>query len=112
MQSAKLSAQWREAGRMAAAGLPVWDCPVRVVAYVVKPRRGRYDPNNLWPTVKAVVDGVVDAGVLVDDDHAHVVGPDMRHGGVGAAGLVLVFTPADLSPDLYPENTLNRSGLG
>jgi hypothetical protein len=58
------------------------------------------------------VDGVVDAGVLVDDDHAHVVGPDMRHGGIGAAGLVLVFERADVSPDLYPENTLNRAGLG
>lgn len=28
---------------------------------------GRADPPNLWPTVKPLVDGLVDAGVLPDD---------------------------------------------
>jgi hypothetical protein len=64
-------------------------------AHIWKPRRGRYDPNNLWPTVKAVVDGFVDAGLLADDDHLHVIGPDMRHGGVGPAALVLEIVPVN-----------------
>jgi hypothetical protein len=94
MQSAKLTALWREAGRVSAGlvdGGP-YAGPVHIFAHVYKPRGGRYDPNNLWPTVKAVVDGLVDAGFLVDDDHAHVIGPDMRHGGKGPAALVLTVT--------------------
>jgi hypothetical protein len=94
MQSAKLTAAWREAGR-ASAGLVdggPYAGPVHIFAHVYKPRGGRYDPNNLWPTVKAVVDGLVEAGFLVDDDHLHVIGPDMRHGGKGPAALVLTVT--------------------
>ena len=30
------------------------------------------------PTAKAVVDGLVDAGVLPDDDAKHLLGPDLR----------------------------------
>jgi hypothetical protein len=66
---------------------------VHVLAHVWKPRAGRYDPNNLWPTVKAVVDGLVEAGFLADDDHVHVLGPDMRHGGKGGPCLVLEIRP-------------------
>jgi crossover junction endodeoxyribonuclease RusA len=40
----------------------------------------RRDPSNWAPTAKPVVDGLVDAGVFPDDDHTHVVGPDMRIG--------------------------------
>ena len=40
----------------------------------------RTDPANAYPTVKACIDGLVDAGVLPDDDAAHLDGPDMRLG--------------------------------
>lgn len=40
----------------------------------------RRDPNNWAPTAKACLDGLVDAGVFVDDDWKHVIGPDMRLG--------------------------------
>lgn len=40
-------------------------------------RRHR-DPNNWAPTGKALVDGLVDAHLLPDDDTTHVIGPDMR----------------------------------
>ena len=95
-QVAKLTAAWRAAGRGAvtSAGWEPYVGPVHIFAHVWKPRAGRYDPNNLWPTVKAVVDGLVDAGFLVDDDHKHVIGPDMRHGGKGPAALVLTITEA------------------
>lgn len=81
MAVAALTKQWRQAGHDAAKGTPPICTPVRVVAHIYKTRAGRYDPNNLWPTVKAILDGVVDAGVIPDDDHHHVIGPDMRHGG-------------------------------
>ncbi|CAL9501968.1 hypothetical protein [Streptomyces sp. enrichment culture] len=41
---------------------------------------GRRDPANWYPSFKAAVDGIVDAGLLEDDDHTRVVGPDMRLG--------------------------------
>jgi len=95
-QVAKLTAAWRAAGDAAVTRMR-WEPyagPVHIFAHVWKPRAGRYDPNNLWPTVKAAVDGLVDAGFLVDDDHKHVIGPDMRHGGKGPAAIVLTITEA------------------
>ena len=93
MVAAKRTALWRDAGRAAilAMGWEPHVGRVHIFAHIWKPRAGRYDPNNLWPTVKAVVDGVVEAGFIVDDDHLHVLGPDMRHGGKGPAALVLTI---------------------
>lgn len=93
MNRARISKRWRETGEAAAraAGLPQLQTPVRIVARVTKPRGGRYDPHNLVLSAKPVIDGLVDAGVLEDDDHTRVVGPDMRHGGRGPAGLDLVI---------------------
>jgi crossover junction endodeoxyribonuclease RusA len=52
----------------------------------------RRDAANWYPSFKAAVDGIVDAGVLADDDHEHVVGPDMRLGEKASGGqLVLVI---------------------
>lgn len=95
MAAAKLTAEWREAGRKAAEGFELQPIEgrVHVVAYISKPRGGRWDPNNLWPTIKAVVDGVVDAGLLADDDHEHVIGPDMRVGAKGPAAVTLEIEP-------------------
>ncbi len=90
MEQAKLTKAWRLAGFAAArnAGVPTLD-RAAITAYVWKPRNGRYDPGNLYPTCKAVVDGFVDAGVLADDDWKHLDGPDMRHGGKGENALIL-----------------------
>lgn len=40
----------------------------------------RYDPGNLAPVSKAIVDGIVDAGILPDDSSEYLVGPDHRAG--------------------------------
>ena len=56
------------------------DEQVHITATFHRPTARKYDPANWYPTVKAVIDGLVDAGILVDDDHAHVLGPDMRAG--------------------------------
>jgi hypothetical protein len=54
--------------------------------------RRRIDPANFYPSFKAAVDGLVDAGVLEDDDHTRVIGPDMRLGPtVKRAQLTLVI---------------------
>ncbi|MEV0525995.1 hypothetical protein AB0I66_21400 [Streptomyces sp. NPDC050439] len=51
----------------------------------------RRDPANWYPSFKAAVDGLVDAGLLDDDDHTRLVGPDMRLGHKVKGGqLVLV----------------------
>jgi crossover junction endodeoxyribonuclease RusA len=44
-----------------------------VVVSVAYPRRGRADPPNASPTVKAVLDGFTDAGLWADDDSEHIV---------------------------------------
>lgn len=94
MQVAKLSAAWRAKAAETVPDVEQFPYPVRIVAHIWKPRRGRYDPNNLAPTTKACVDGFVDAGILADDDWNHVIGPDHRHGGIGPAGVVFEFTAA------------------
>lgn len=74
------------------------DLPFRhkmhATAYLRFPTERRRDPANWYPTVKAVVDGIVDAGVLEDDSVRFLVGPDMRQAELksrpGAAVQVLV----------------------
>lgn len=91
MQAAKLAAAWRSVAAEMVPDVSPFAYTVRIIAHIWKPRRGRYDPNNLNPTTKACVDGFVDAGILVDDDWNHVHGPDHRHGGIGPAGIVFEF---------------------
>lgn len=49
-----------------------------VTAWIEYPTNGRADVANSAPTVKAAIDGLVDAGVLPDDDTRHLLGPDFR----------------------------------
>jgi crossover junction endodeoxyribonuclease RusA len=58
------------------------------------PNQRRRDAANLYPSFKACVDGLVDAGVLPDDDSAHLVGP-VHPGG----RLVLIVTELEV-PDV------------
>lgn len=56
------------------------DTPVLVVASIGYPRGGKADPGNAAPTVKAILDGLTDAGVWPDDDSDHVIGPHYTRG--------------------------------
>lgn len=49
---------------------------------VTKRTNNRYDPVNLTDTAKPIVDQLVKAGVLDEDDHKHVFGPWLYHKGV------------------------------
>jgi hypothetical protein len=76
---------------------------VHVLGVLRPATKGRRDPANWYPTFKAMLDGVVDAGVLEDDDHTRVDGPDMRLGWKvkqGQAVLILrALAPGERWPD-------------
>ena len=57
------------------------------------PDKRRRDVHNVFSTIKACVDGFVDAGLLPDDSDAHLTGPDLRAHVAGVKGyVVLTFT--------------------
>ena len=60
-----------------------------VMAFIGYPTRVVADPGNASPVVKAILDGLTDAGVWDDDDSKHVIGPDYRReaGTTGRKGL-------------------------
>ena len=50
-----------------------------VTAYIQYRTNGRADPHNAMPTLKALIDGLVqDYGLLPDDSDKYLTGPDMR----------------------------------
>ena len=81
MVEARRVSAWRAAARDAVNPLiSGFDSPAHITATIHKTRAGRWDAGNLYPTAKAIVDGLVDAGILVDDSNEYVIGPDMRAG--------------------------------
>ncbi|HEY2238874.1 MAG TPA: hypothetical protein VGI21_08790 [Streptosporangiaceae bacterium] len=72
---------------------------VHVLAEYRPPDRRRRDPANWQPSFKAAVDGLVDAGIVPDDDAAHLTGPDPRLGPVTPRGqIVLTITATEPAP--------------
>lgn len=55
-------------------------CEVSVTVY--KPTNRRLDTPNLYPTVKAIIDGMTEAGVWVDDDDDVIRAITFRPGGL------------------------------
>lgn len=84
--TAKRTRTIRTLSLMAARGREPFTEPVRIVAYLHFADNRRRDPDNWAPTTKACIDGFVDAGLLADDDHKHVIGPDRRIGERGKRG--------------------------
>ncbi len=60
-----------------------------VTAFVQYPSNNRADPTNAAPSAKPIIDGFTSAGLWVDDDSKHVIGPDFRReeGQTGVKGL-------------------------
>lgn len=95
MQTAKLTAIWRNAGTLAvsdenrrrhATGEPAlvpFEGRVHVTVKVWKKKAGRWDVGNWYPTAKACLDGITQSGLIQDDSNEYVLGPDMRVGGTG-----------------------------
>lgn len=90
-----LTSQWRAAAAWAAktAATPALDAAT-IVATVHRSDNRRYDLDGIAPTVKACIDGLRDAGVLVED-HCDIVRElTIRPGDPWAdAALVLHITP-------------------
>lgn len=63
-----------------AAGVPTL-ARATITGHIYKNRAGRYDPHNLFATLKPIIDGIVDAGTLADDDHTHLRAA-LEHGGI------------------------------
>ena len=78
-QRAKVVKILRHAAAMAAAsqGAPKLD-RAHITVRVAWPDRRRRDVHNVMPTIKACVDGLVDYGLLPDDDDKRLIGPDLR----------------------------------
>lgn len=72
--------QWKERDPLSKA---------RIVVTFHWPDRRRRDVANWYPTVKPVVDGIVTAGVLTDDCHPILTGPDLRVGAPGPRRFVV-----------------------
>lgn len=93
-KKANLTRAWRSAGLIyaMAADIPRNLARVHITAHIIKPTARQYDVHNLLPTLKAAVDGLVDYGLIPDDTNNHLVGPDLREGGKGPAGIIITIT--------------------
>lgn len=56
--------------------------PCEVTVTVFSPTKSKLDPPNLYPTVKAIVDGMTDAGIWIDDNHKVIKSMTFRYGGL------------------------------
>lgn len=74
---AKLTKAWREAAAIQGRHLPKY-VRAHIVVSIRFPTNHRRDIGNLYPTAKALVDGLVDADALLDDSDTFIVGPDLR----------------------------------
>jgi len=97
-EKAKRTKAWREAAALAGwSGEPLpW---ARLVVWYRFPDNQRRETSNLQPTSKAIVDGLVDVGVLLDDRDEMADGPDNRREWPNGqhAVTVQVWTPAETS---------------
>jgi crossover junction endodeoxyribonuclease RusA len=83
---------WRDAGRQAWLGSGHGPMKrAHVFAYVKFRDRRRHDAGNWYPTAKACIDGMIDAGMLPDDSDAYLIGPDMRPHPDASPMPVIVF---------------------
>lgn len=78
---AEIVRQWRDATAWQCRGMGLsFPGGARIIAELRFFGVRKRDPNNWADTAKAVVDGLVDAGLFPDDDYRYVTGPDMRLG--------------------------------
>ncbi|WP_435111649.1 hypothetical protein [Nocardiopsis synnemataformans] len=79
-QESRYKERIRKAGRRMGRehGVAMWRAKAIVI---VHPKTyGRFDPHNWGPTFKSLMDGLVDAGVLPDDNAKHLIDVSFRAG--------------------------------
>ncbi|MCU0082223.1 hypothetical protein [Streptococcus danieliae] len=85
-QKAKITARLRHLGaiegRKGKTTTYTKQRPCGLVVTVFSPTKRRMDPPNFYPTVKALVDGLTDAGVWTDDNHEVIKYMTFQYGGL------------------------------
>jgi hypothetical protein len=76
----RLADPWRKYGKRKALALGVeaLETPVVIWAHFRFADNRRRDTSNLYPTLKALVDGFVDAGLIPDDCDGVIHGPHLQ----------------------------------
>ena len=77
---AKVSSLLRTTARAQCKGIPKGLPRVKIKAIYYAPDNRRRDVSNLFPSCKAIIDGIVDAGVIKDDNDKYVVSMEMVRG--------------------------------
>ncbi|GAB3042036.1 RusA family crossover junction endodeoxyribonuclease [Sediminivirga luteola] len=92
-QRSRLVKQWRMLARTCAQAqkLPKGLQRVHITVEVHRSRRGRADAHNVLLTAKSCIDGLVDYGLIPDDNDDHLLGPDMRAGEPGKPGMTFTI---------------------
>lgn len=96
-----IRAEWREKGELAGIAAKVADLGwtrARIDAYIHRPINNKSDAGNFYPTVKPIVDGLIDAGLLPDDNDDHLEGPFQHKGEKGPYAVTLVITRLEAQP--------------
>ncbi len=85
-QKAKITAYLRQIGRLKVPDgkytTYTKKCPCGLVVTIYAPTKRRMDPPNFYPTVKALVDGMTDAGIWTDDNHEVIKYMVFKYGGL------------------------------
>lgn len=85
-QKAKITAYLRQIGRLKVSEgkytAYTKKRPCGLVVTIYSPTKRRMDPPNFYPTVKALVDGMTDAGLWVDDNHEIIKYMTFEFGGL------------------------------
>ncbi|GAA1807136.1 hypothetical protein [Nesterenkonia flava] len=90
-ERARKTKLWRTLGFKAARQASVRPLEgARIEVWYRYPDNRRREVSNLQNLSKALVDGIVDAGVLPDDSDLHVIGPDNRRDPVNGSHQVVV----------------------
>lgn len=85
-RKAKITAYLRQIGRLnVPKGKYVTHTknrPCGLVVTIYAPTKRRMDPPNFYPTVKALIDGMTDAGIWTDDSHEVIKFMTFEYGGL------------------------------
>ena len=85
-QKAKITAYLRQIGRLKESEgkntTYTKKRPCGLVVTIYAPTRRRMDPPNFYPTVKALIDGMTDAGLWIDDNHEIIKYMTFEFGGL------------------------------
>lgn len=88
-RKAELTRFLRTEASLHAHGIPPMS-RAHLTVHVGWPDKRRRDAMNVHPTIKACVDGFVDAGLLDDDSDKYLTGPDLRPFTAGRRGYVVL----------------------